>query len=134
MNSTLILKHVDTDGEYGVFGDTTLIFYENGEVAQVGDIVEIINKEGKSYGSQFICKDVQRGGFAMSIADCYNEGNYKQSNWDIRLVSKFYHQTCGDTCDGIKIVESKPTKKITIDGKEIYLSIESFNALKEQLC
>jgi len=131
----LILRDKKRNKDYGIFGDTTSIIYEDGGVAQIGDVVEKIDDKGRIYGNGFVCKNEEWGGFVMGIANEYNDSNFRKSDWRIKLVSKFYNQSVGKMYSGLEITKHEPTKKkITIDGKEIYLSIESFNALKEQLC
>ena len=109
--------------DYGIVGDVTDMTYKNGDPMQVGDIVHIVDCSKFAYVVK--CDNEY---FVMGLMGSNIELGFS-GIWEVDLVDKFYNIKDNREVDCITLINKPTFKIITIDGKDIKISIESFNEL-----
>ena len=130
----IVLKHTGFNEIYGIAGDATNLTLKGGQILQVGDVVEIKDKKHNViYGKKHIVKDGDRY-FVMGLKGVdFKNGESAYGKWEVELYKKFYDLGLGEVDNGIELIEEDSIHTITIDGKEINLSEESYQELRRQL-
>jgi len=126
---------------YGIVGEVTEMTYKNGEPMQVGDLVELIdNRSGRNLGLRFVEKEPTSCTYGIMGVHTrtFKKGKENDNIWTVELYKKLYDNPL-NTKDKSELVITEltprlPKRIITIDGKDIEISEDSFQELKRQLC